>query len=114
MHISGKTTLLNLLSRREKNHRGTVLYNGQIPTPALERQTAYVPQTDLFYPELTVREHLLYQARLRMNPELEDNDRELAVTRVLNQLGLNPGKIALIALIALITLITCILIFLKL
>ncbi len=86
---AGKTSLLNLLSHREKNFTGSILYNGNECSPILEKLTAYVPQTDVFYPELTVHEHLMFQARLRMSPSLSPKERDRTVLRVLKELGLN-------------------------
>ena len=81
---AGKTTLLNsLLSTR--GHRlavsGSRQVNGEEVSPSsLTSVSAYVQQEDLFIPSLTVREHLVFQAKLRQ--------REERVEAVMQQVGL--------------------------
>ena len=50
--------------------------------------SAYVQQEDLFIPSLTVREHLLFQARLRLEASLTTSERERRVEEMLGQVGL--------------------------
>lgn len=63
---AGKTSFLNCLSLRNKSFEGFVLVNGSRADENLSLISGFVQQEDLFIPTLTVREHLEYQAILRM------------------------------------------------
>lgn len=66
---AGKTTLLNtLLHRNLKGLRveGQVLVDGIELGSKITNVSGYVQQEELFLPTLTVKEHLLLQARLRL------------------------------------------------
>ncbi|CAI5478254.1 unnamed protein product [Closterium sp. Yama58-4] len=69
---SGKTTLLNVLAGRfeQGNMAGTVTYNDMPYSKSLKRRLGFVPQEDVFYAHLTVRETLMYAAVLRLPKEL--------------------------------------------
>ena len=71
---AGKSTLLNTLLFRHTeglNISGTRMANGEVVSPgSLTSVSAYVQQEDLFIPSLTVREHLTFQSRVRMDREL--------------------------------------------
>ena len=62
---AGKTTLLNVLTARNLSEvivKGTVRLNGRVAnTNTITSLSAYVQQTDIFLPILTVREHLIFQ-----------------------------------------------------
>ena len=45
-------------------------------------------QEDLFIPSLTVREHLVFQAKLRLEAALSTTEREERVEAVMQQVGL--------------------------
>ena len=62
---AGKTSLLNLLAGRFSHYGGEVLLNGRSATTALRQHSAFVQQQDLFFRELTVHEHLTFQAQMR-------------------------------------------------
>ena len=90
---SGKTTLLTALSGRVpqcKNMtlRGSVLING---TPLADYATpiGYVPQDDMFYSQMTVRETLTMTAALRLPKTATEEEREAAVEEVLTTLDLS-------------------------
>lgn len=61
---AGKTTLLNALTFRNQNNTvltGVRSSNGiPLTQSTLTAQSSYVQQDDLFYPHLTVREHLVF------------------------------------------------------
>ncbi|CAF1268982.1 unnamed protein product [Adineta steineri] len=84
---AGKTTLLNALSgysdRRELNITGSVMLNGCVTTSHERRSSniiGYVEQQELFCETLTVQEHLVFQAMLRMSSKiLTDDDRRKRV-----------------------------------
>uniref|UniRef100_A0A915P978 ABC transporter domain-containing protein n=1 Tax=Meloidogyne floridensis TaxID=298350 RepID=A0A915P978_9BILA len=66
---AGKTTLLNtLLSRNLTNLtvQGKVLVNGEEMGKQITFVSGYVQQDELFMGTLTVKEHLIIQARLRL------------------------------------------------
>ncbi|EYB86135.1 hypothetical protein Y032_0285g1362 [Ancylostoma ceylanicum] len=66
---SGKTTLLNTLLHRNLQGlivEGEVLVNGQNIGSAVTSVSAYVQQEDLFVGTLTVREHLMIMAMLKL------------------------------------------------
>ena len=71
---AGKSTFLNtLLFRNTQGLKisGTRIANGDVVTPtSLTSVSAYVQQDDLFIPSLTVREHLLFQSRVRMDRDI--------------------------------------------
>lgn len=92
---SGKSTLLNILTgtlqdssrgwRLEgKIHLGQQLVSG----PILSRTIAYVPQDDLLLRSLTVREHLLYSAALRLPSSQPPSVVQLKVETLLRALRL--------------------------
>lgn len=65
---SGKTTLLNVLGGRLKSAKvkGTILYNDETHSNFVKRRTGFVTQDDVLFPNLTVKETLVYAARLRL------------------------------------------------
>ncbi|KAI4130995.1 MAG: hypothetical protein LQ341_006404, partial [Variospora aurantia] len=87
---SGKTTMLHALSHRISGGRlqikGDILYNGD---PQLSNiRNAYVMQTDILLPTLTVRETLLYAAELRLPPPTTPAERRQVVEDIILELGL--------------------------
>lgn len=65
---SGKTTLLKVLGGRLKGAKveGTVLYNDEPYSKVIKRRTGFVTQDDVLFPNLTVKETLVFAARLRL------------------------------------------------
>lgn len=102
---AGKTTLLNILTCRNLRKLvvdGEVLVNGENVGASMTRISAYVQQDDLFIGTLTVREHLVFQALLRMDKHLTYKERMRRVDEVILELGLSkcsetmigfPGRI---------------------
>ncbi|KAK8947735.1 ABC transporter G family member 25 [Platanthera guangdongensis] len=83
---SGKSTLLTILAGRlPRPHGGAVLANGRRATRSVFRRVGYVPQDDVLYPHLTVRETLTYCAMLKLPRERV----RPAVEAVMEELGLN-------------------------
>ncbi|KAK0450323.1 P-loop containing nucleoside triphosphate hydrolase protein [Desarmillaria tabescens] len=81
---------LNILSHRMKGKslwiRGQLLYNN---SPSLSSVTyAYVTQTDVFLPTLTVRETLMYAADLRLPDSISHEKRQRLVEEIILELGL--------------------------
>ncbi|TKR76842.1 hypothetical protein L596_017920 [Steinernema carpocapsae] len=88
---AGKTTLLNTLLARNLSGLsvdGKVLINGYELKSHITSVSGYAQQEDLFMSTLTVREHLMIQARLRMSGEMTAKERSERVTFVLKELGL--------------------------
>jgi ABC-type multidrug transport system ATPase subunit len=92
----GKTTLLTCLSG--VNPVEGVFYNGH-PLLATLSQCAnvigYVPQDDVFYPELTVRESLFYSARLRLNSHTSNERIYGKIDEICRSLGLLDARAGL-------------------
>uniref|UniRef100_A0A0P5IC49 Protein white n=1 Tax=Daphnia magna TaxID=35525 RepID=A0A0P5IC49_9CRUS len=89
---AGKTTLLNCLTFRNTGKlkiSGERFLNGaKVNTDTLARISGYVQQDDLFIPTLTVKEHLEFQALLRMEKHLNYDERMIRVGEVIHELGL--------------------------
>nr|XP_054767931.1 protein white-like [Lytechinus pictus]XP_054767932.1 protein white-like [Lytechinus pictus] len=89
---AGKTTLLNTLNLRSREGlevSGSILVNGRPIGHQMARLSAYVQQDDLFLSNLTVKEHLLFQARVRMDREIPMTSRVYRVDEVIRALGLS-------------------------
>ncbi|KAK9736641.1 ABC transporter [Popillia japonica] len=107
---AGKTTLLNALTFRSPSNvavTGLRCVNG-IPVSfgALTSQSAYVQQDDLFIGSLTVKEHLTFQALVRMDRSIPRQQRMKRVEEVIKDLALTkcqntcigiPGRIKCIS-----------------
>lgn len=88
---SGKSTLLNALAGRlHGGLTGTVLANGRKLTlkKTSRRRTGFVPQDDLIYPHLTVRETLVFCSLLRLPNTLSRKDKISMAESVMLELGL--------------------------
>ncbi|XP_014478933.1 PREDICTED: ABC transporter G family member 3-like [Dinoponera quadriceps] len=104
---AGKTTLLNTLTFRPTrgvSACGLMAANGQRVSPdVLTSLMAYVQQDDLFIGTLTVAEHLMFQAMVRMDRRIPRDQRIKRVNEVIEeQLALSkcrntiigvPGKV---------------------
>ncbi|CAK9815498.1 Protein white [Anthophora plagiata] len=93
---AGKTTLLNALtfrSGRGVTVSGVMAANGRrVSSTILTSRTAYVQQDDLFVGTLTVKEHLLFQAMVRMDRRIPMEQRIDRVHRVINELALTKCR----------------------
>jgi ABC-type multidrug transport system ATPase subunit/ABC-type transport system involved in cytochrome c biogenesis permease component len=90
---SGKTTLLNYLARRMqrtmKKEEGVSQLNGaEYSRSTLKQVAGYVVQDDLLFGNLTVEETLMYSARLRLPPEVTEEERVARVEDAMQRLGL--------------------------
>eukprot|EP01047_Picozoa_sp_COSAG01_P051709 COSAG01_NODE_5364_length_4308_cov_3.542647_3_plen_546_part_00 len=63
---AGKTSLLNALARLNPQATGEILLNGQPWEDSFNKITSYMHQDEAFMPDLTVTEHLMFQARCRL------------------------------------------------
>jgi len=90
---SGKSTLLNTLTFRNLaglQVSGSRICNKQLVTPdSLTSLSAYVQQDDLFIGTLTVREHLTFQALVRMDRDIVPDERIKRIEQVVNEMGLS-------------------------
>ena len=92
---SGKTSLLNALSGRAfyGELSGTIRVNGIISTIATHKnEVGYVPQDDIVYTELTVKENLLYSGRFQLEAGIKKHEIEDLADEVLANLGLTKVK----------------------
>uniref|UniRef100_A0A914YP21 ABC transporter domain-containing protein n=1 Tax=Panagrolaimus superbus TaxID=310955 RepID=A0A914YP21_9BILA len=89
---AGKTTLLNVLTHRNLkslNVKGEVSVNGETLTLGeFQRMSSYVQQADIFMGSVTVREHLIFSARLRMGRQFCDAEKIARVDAVITQMNL--------------------------
>jgi ABC transport system ATP-binding/permease protein len=84
---SGKTTLLKCLAGVKDPTSGQVLV-GTDPVHLRLTEVGYVPQTDVLHDRLTVRETLMYTARLRLPSDTSRAECVVAVDEVLEELRL--------------------------
>ena len=94
---SGKTSLLNALAGQVKSSgagsslTGTLLVDGRPVGGAAAAdgvRQAYVRQEDVFYTQMTVRETLLFAARLRLPSNMSAEAKEAEVDGLIRRLGL--------------------------
>lgn len=88
---AGKTTFLNVLSYQNMDKlevNGDITINGKNIKSKIKSLSAYVQQQDLFIGTLTVKEHLTFQALLRMGKQYTTEQKKQRVKEVMNQLGL--------------------------
>ncbi|CAD5218686.1 unnamed protein product [Bursaphelenchus okinawaensis] len=89
---AGKTTLMNQfvnIDQKDIQRTGDIRVNGQILSVSqMRRITAYVQQHDVFVGSLTVREQLMFSARLRMGRKKTAKDRKETVERLIHDLNL--------------------------
>ncbi|KAF7491271.1 Protein white [Sarcoptes scabiei] len=89
---AGKTTLLNVLNARNLSNfyvDGVIKINDQLADiDMITSMSAYVQQEDLFLPTLTVREHLVFQALVRMDSKISDHHKIIRINQVMQELSL--------------------------
>ncbi|KAG6557622.1 hypothetical protein Mapa_000903 [Marchantia paleacea] len=87
---SGKTTFLDALAGRISlsSLEGAVYANGETIDESFKRISGYVMQDDALFPMLTVRETLMYSARLRLPGVMAHDEKRTRVENMINQLGL--------------------------
>ncbi|XP_006826033.1 protein white-like [Saccoglossus kowalevskii] len=88
---SGKSTLLDTLTFRSDGNlsvQGNIMANGELVDSSITSVMAYVQQDEFFITTLTVREHLQFQALLRMERDIPNNQRMTRVEEVIVELGL--------------------------
>ncbi|KAG7386670.1 hypothetical protein PHYBOEH_008609 [Phytophthora boehmeriae] len=98
---AGKSSLLDCISGRNSAVEGDIALNGQPWSDATKRLTSYVMQDDLFYQTITVKEHLVFQAKLRMGKTFTEKQYMQRVNEVMEELGLMKCRDTLIGGISL-------------
>lgn len=84
-----KSSLLDVISGQNTTAEGAITVNGAKRNKDFKRFASYAMQDELFYRMITVREHLVYQARLRMGHTSSVAQYTARVDTVLEELGLN-------------------------
>ncbi|KAF2724916.1 hypothetical protein K431DRAFT_281389 [Polychaeton citri CBS 116435] len=70
---AGKSTFMNNLMGKTTNTGGTIKINGWSKNMSrYKKLIGYVPQDDIVFPELTVRENILHSARVRLPASWKD------------------------------------------
>lgn len=88
---SGKTSLLDILAGQNEDRgvQGAVMLNNIAAAPRfIQEHTGYVMQDDRLLSFLTVRETLLFSAKLRLSAALSTAEKEAEVDKVIGLLGL--------------------------
>lgn len=89
---AGKSTLLEVLAGRIKpgSGSGSILVNGQpMDMQHFRRISGYVMQDDALFPMLTVRETLMFSARLRLPSVVPMSEKIARVEVLMRELGLS-------------------------
>uniref|UniRef100_A0A6U1MQ19 ABC transporter domain-containing protein n=1 Tax=Fibrocapsa japonica TaxID=94617 RepID=A0A6U1MQ19_9STRA len=87
---SGKTSLLNVLAQRvdQSSVSGKIFINGLPVTKSWKRRMGFVFQDDLMLSNLTVRETIMYSAKLRLPQSMPTATKEAKVDALLDLLSL--------------------------
>lgn len=88
---AGKTTLMSCLNGSRPPTAGEVLINGESLSrnyESLKSSLGYVPQDDIIHRELTVRDALLFTARLRLPKDTSSRERRSLVDEVIDAIEL--------------------------
>ncbi|KAI1846646.1 hypothetical protein JX265_009051 [Neoarthrinium moseri] len=95
---AGKTTLMDVLAQRKDYGRltGSITVNGEPQGISFQRTTGYCEQNDVHEPTATVKEALLFSARLRQKHDIPDEDKVAYVERIMDLLDLTPLQHAII------------------
>ncbi len=89
---AGKSTLLEVLAGRiqPSSPSSSILVNGlPMDMQRFRRISGYVMQDDALFPMLTVRETLLYSARLRLPSSVPTKEKKIRVEALMSELGLS-------------------------
>jgi ABC-type multidrug transport system ATPase subunit len=96
---SGKTSLLGVLAQRipSRNVKGEVYINGRVLKKKwLKRSMGFVFQDDLLLWNLTVRETILFAAKLRLPQSMPMAEKEDRVDALIERLGISGVKDSII------------------
>jgi ABC-type multidrug transport system ATPase subunit/pSer/pThr/pTyr-binding forkhead associated (FHA) protein/ABC-type multidrug transport system permease subunit len=84
---AGKSTLLKCLAGVQRPAAGRVTVNGE-PLEARLAEVGYVPQDEIVHKALTVEEALRFAAELRLPQDAGDAERNAAIARAIEEVGL--------------------------
>ncbi|KAI0469136.1 putative ABC multidrug transporter [Xylaria cf. heliscus] len=95
---AGKTTLMDVLAQRKDKGtvKGSILINGRPQGISFQRDTGYCEQNDVHEATATVREALLFSARLRQPQSVPDAEKVEYVEYIMSLLELFPLQHAVI------------------
>ncbi|KAI0517535.1 putative ABC multidrug transporter [Xylaria bambusicola] len=95
---AGKTTLMDVLAQRKDfgTVKGSILINGKPQGISFQRDTGYCEQNDVHEVTATVREALLFSARLRQPHHVPDAEKVAYVEYIMALLELFPLQHAII------------------
>lgn len=95
---AGKTTLMDTLAQRKDSGRleGHIRVNGRPQGVSFQRETGYCEQNDVHEPTSTVREALLFSARLRQSHDTPDAEKVAYVEHIMELLELTPLQHAIV------------------
>ncbi|KAI0420413.1 putative ABC multidrug transporter [Xylaria grammica] len=95
---AGKTTLMDVLAQRKDKGtvKGSILINGRPQGISFQRDTGYCEQNDVHEATATVREALLFSARLRQPHHVPDTEKVEYVEYIMGLLELFPLQHAVI------------------
>ncbi|KAK6068393.1 multidrug resistance protein CDR1 [Seiridium cupressi] len=95
---AGKTTLMDVLAQRKDYGAlsGSIMVNGKPQGISFQRTTGYCEQNDVHEPTATVKEALLFSARLRQKHDIPDEEKVAYVEKVMDLLELTPLQHAII------------------
>ncbi|KAI6026023.1 ABC-2 type transporter-domain-containing protein [Pisolithus marmoratus] len=95
---AGKTTLLNVLAERVSTGvvSGDRFVNGHSLPADFQAQTGYCQQMDTHLPETTVREALLFSAKLRQPKSVPLEEKETYVNQCLKMVGMEAYANAIV------------------
>ncbi|KAH7107281.1 hypothetical protein BKA62DRAFT_128070 [Auriculariales sp. MPI-PUGE-AT-0066] len=87
---AGKSTLIDILAGKRKSGRatGAVTFYGRDGEALRKPRIGFVDQQDVLPPNLSVREALMFAARLRLPESVPESEKAALVFGILNQLGL--------------------------
>ena len=88
---AGKTTVISLITGKEKKTSGKVLLNGEVVDGLglIRKLLGFVPQEDVMIRELTVREIITFSASYRLPSSYTSQQIETAVNQCLLDLGMS-------------------------
>lgn len=85
---AGKSTLMDILTNSSLPTHGSISWNGSPLNAEYNRRISFVHQEDLFFPYLTVEEHLNYQAELRLPSYYTKSHRTKFILKLIKIFGL--------------------------
>lgn len=96
---AGKSTILNSMCGYLEPAQGGVYINGvdlYRNFDSLKKLIGYVPQSDIVYDNLTLRDMLMYTAKLRLPKDTLPSEREAAISKAIEIVELTEKKNSLI------------------